>query len=676
MSGTNRNSLGLFALLAVSAPAFATVQISSMVPSHKSPELIGTAIMWTVKATDTNTGPLTFQFKVAPPRGTLAVARDFNVGTLSSGVWTAHFPWTPTGIEGVYQIEVVVTDFGSGETVSKTVKFDVTPLITGGAGVAVSTGNPLVALFSATSCPAGSSMRVSFQQQSGATPATTTNWVPCHPPNTMTFEIGGMYPSTTYNMFTQTQTGSNIVNGASVPYTTGPLPSKTPLPDIKVVTPAGSNTDTTDSIVLQAPTRLGGGVLYGDVATDLSGNILWYYYGGTHSNILLRPLVNGTFLLVDSGPAWNPKVQELQLLNQIDLAGNVIRQTNTGIIQHQLVAMGVTDGGPCTAISHPAPIGSACLDFFHHESIQTLPNGRTAVFAAIEKIFPPGTQGDTSGLPVDIIGDMVIILDSNWQVVWYFDAFEHDMGAPQLDINRAAVLGETCVVGQGGCPPLSLLGSGIATDAHDWLHANSLYYWPTDTQTGTVGDLFLSVRHQDWVVKIDYHDGAGTGNIIWRMGREGDFTFNNVDNDVWPWFSHQHEAGIENGGAGPITLFDNGNTRVSKPPLGLGKACGPSDCHSRAMALDFNETTMQVTPVLSYDLGVFATALGSAQLLSDGNYFFMAGVVTLGINHTVSYPMQLLPTPGTVFATQVLKLEGPEEYRAWEMPSLYSPPIT
>ena len=62
--------------------------------------------------------------------------------------------------------------------------------------------------------------------------------------------------------------------------------------------------------------------------------------------------------------------------------------------------------------------------------------------ADLQKIFPPGTQGDTSGLPVDIIGTMIIVLDNNWRVVWYFDAFQHAGGAPQLDINRPAVLGE------------------------------------------------------------------------------------------------------------------------------------------------------------------------------------------------------------------------------------------
>ena len=117
-------------------------------------------------------------------------------------------------------------------------------------------------------------------------------------------------------------------------------------------------------------------------------------------------------------------------------------------------------------------------------------------------------------------------------------------------------------------------------------------------------------------MKIDYNDGSGTGNILWRLGPGGDFTFNKVNADPWPWFSHQHDVGIENGGLGPMTLFDNGDTRISPPtgpgsstgPIpGLGSNCGPSDCNSRGMALTIDETTMQATPVMSQDLGVYSS---------------------------------------------------------------------
>ncbi len=658
---------GLLATLCV--PASATVTFTDLKPSPVSPQAIGTSITWTATAADSNSGPLVFQFNVAPPGGTFALVKDFNVGTLSAGTWSSQpFVWAPTGIEGVYQIQVVIKDFASGQSTSKTVRFQVNPLVTGSTPVVAATANPLVALFSAPSCAAGSTMRVHFQE-SGSKPATTTNWVACHSSNTMTFEIGGMYPSSTYRMYAQTKTSGKITNGPGLSFTTGALPSNISFPKFRVNVPAS---DTTDPVILHNLVQLGGGTHYPDVATDLSGNILWYYFSSNAADLLTRPLPNGQILTVQAGLAWNPASPEGQMLRQVDLAGNIVRETNAGIIQQQLLTKGATDGGPCNVLPSPPPIGSACLGSFHHDAIEFTAGGKqyTAVIADIEKIFPPGTQGDTSGLPVDIVGDMIVVLDSNWQVVWYFDTFQHDSGAPQLEINRPAVLGETCINGQTGCPPIFLLGPGVAPKANDWLHANSVYYWPQN------GDLVWSSRHQDWVMKVDYNNGAGTGNILWRMGPDGDFTFNNIYSDPWPWFSHQHDVGIENLGAGPMTMFDNGNTRVSPPPLGLGGNCGPSDCNSRGMAVTFDESLMQVTPVMSVDLGVYGSAMGSAQLLADGNYFFLPANVLVTLAIVSGYSIEILPTAGTDTGTQILNLQGPEHYRAWQMLNLYSPPTT
>jgi arylsulfate sulfotransferase len=653
-----------------SAPAHAAVQITSLKASLKSPQPIGASVIWIVTATDSNPGPLTFQFNVAPPGGSLALAKDFNVGTLAAGAWTAQpFAWTPTGIEGVYQIQVAIKDFTSGETASKILKFQVSPLVTGSTPVVVQTANPLVALFSAPACGRASTMRVSFSTLAPQlAPAFTTNYMSCHPPNSMTFEIAGMYPNTTYQMYSQTVTGARTVNGSPVNFTTGALPANIPFPAFTAIVPVGPQTDTSSSVILHNQLQLGGATNYPEVATDLSGNILWYYYpnDSTRIEVLTRPLPNGTFLGIQSGLAWNPASQSEQLLRQVDLAGNILRETNTGVIQQELLAMGATDAQACNAVASPAPVGFACLSAFSHDFIQSLPNGYSAFLAGIEKIFPPGTQGDTSGLPVDIMGNMIVVLNTNWQVVWYWDAFQHDGGGTQLDINRAAVLGETCTSRQANCLPVFLLGPGIAPLANDWLHGNSLYYWPQD------GDIIWSSRHQDWVMEVDYNNGTGTGNILWRMGPCGDFTFNNIYNDPWPWFSHQHDVGLENNGAGPLTLFDNGNTRVS-PPTGPGSStgCTPGlgSGNNRGMALTVDDVNMQVTPVLSVDLGVYAFAFGSAQLLSNGNYFYQPGTPT-------SYCIEILPTSGSPTGTQVLNLEGPSAYRAWQMTSLYNPPGT
>jgi arylsulfate sulfotransferase len=664
-------------LASLCVPAYATVAISSLTPSAKSPHAIGTTITWTAIATDSDAGPLTFQFNVALPKGALALVQDFNVGTSNAGTWTSQpFVWTPTGIEGIYQIEVVIKDFKSGETATKTVKYEVTPLVTGSAPVVVATANPLVALFSAPSCAVGSTMRVSFQEQSKAKPATVTYWAKCHPPHTMTFEIAGMYPKTTYQMLSQTLTAGKITNGTILNFTTGALPTSIVFPAFKVIVPAGAQADTTAPIILHDVVQFVGGS-EPDVATDLAGNILWYYFVNGNSPLITRPLLDGSMLTLQYGPAWNPASQKDQLLCQIDLAGNITRETNIGVIQQQLLAMGVTDAQACNSLPSPAPLGAACLGAFHHDAIQTLPNGYTAALVDIEKIFAPGTQGDTSGLPVDIIGDMIIVLNANWQVVWYWDSFEHAGGPPQLDVSQPAPLGGTCIANEPGCPPVFLLTAGIAPEAKDWLHGNSLYYWATDTVGGASNDIVFSARNQDLVMKIDYNNGSGTGNILWRMGPCGEFTFNNIYNDPWPWFSAQHEVGIENNGAGPMSLFDNGNTRVSRPSgPGSSTGClpGVGSGDSRGMVLTIDETTLQVTPVLSVDMGVFSTALGSAQLLSDSNYFFLAGEVPVSLNTVDSYSIEILPTPGTATGTQVLNLQGPQHYRGWQMPSLYSPP--
>ena len=90
----------------------------------------------------------------------------------------------------------------------------------------------------------------------------------------------------------------------------------------------------------------------------------------------------------------------------------------------------------------------------------------------------------------------------------------------------------------------------------DWLHANSIAWSPED------GDLIVSLRSQDWVIKIDYGNGTGDGHVVWRLGQGGDFTINSSDPS--PWFSHQHDVRYINDTT--IVLFDDGNTRHADRP--------------------------------------------------------------------------------------------------------------
>ena len=638
----------------------ATVTIKSIIPSMRSPQPLGTPISFAVTATDTNPGPLTFQFSAGQTESNLGVIRNFNIGTKTGGLWSPQpFSWASIEGEGSYTIQVVVKDFNTGETATQTVPFTLTTLVTRRDKMAVvSTGNALVGLAGIPACPIGSFVRAYFSRRNE--PTTATPFQPCLGTVSSNFYLGGLQVTETYTVGYQVKTGQTVVDGGSTDkFRTGRLPNSISFPAQTLVLPPTAQSYAADKVVLHSYINLGGGTNnFQPTATDTSGNVTWFYNGGSDLQVLLtRPLEGGYFLVFQSGLSWDTGVEtSAQLLREVDLGGNVLRETNIGLLQQQLLAKGATDLEPCSNIRLPAQVGSACLTALSHDAI-LLPNGGYAFIANVEKIFPPGTQGDTSGLNVDIIGDAVVVVDTNLNAVWYDDTFQHDGGGTQLDINRRAVLGETCAQNQGGCPPLFLAGTaGVTTLANDWLHSNSLQYRASD------GDLILSIRHQDWVTKLDYRNGSGTGNILWRMGPEGDFTFNNINNDPYPWFSHQHDAGFESNGV--FTAFDNGNTRVSV--LGSG--------NSRGMSLNVDEGSLTVTPVLSEDLGYFAFALGSAQLLSNGNYHYQPGIVA---PNNYDYSIELFPLAGTTSAIQVFNLESAtSSYRSFRMSDLYSPPTT
>jgi hypothetical protein len=434
-----------------------------------------------------------------------------------------------------------------------------------------------------------------------------------------------MRPNQTYKANYQLATGLNIVSGpTNLAFTTGALPTNIAFPAFTLPVAATAQSDPTNTMILHAslPPSF-------PVATDLKGNIVWYYPKAAANpaglNALLPRLSAGGVLnlIVNGVGSVNANLVLTQVLRQADLAGNTIRETNASRISEQLTAMG-TDAITC----------------MHHEAVG-LPNGYTAIFGTVERLYPPGTQGSTSPSPVDILGDMVVVLDQDWQVSWFWNSFDH------LDVNRAAVLGETCANGQPGCPPLSLASVG-----NDWTHANSIHYEPLD------GSLLVSVRHQDWVLKIDYHNGAGSKNILWRLGNSGDFTM--TSSDPYPWFSHQHNAGFEGGGNTVLSLFDNGNTRRTVI----------QNANSRGQVLSINEANKTASLLVNVDLGVYGFALGSAQEMPNGNFSFQPGVFPFGGNPTFSQTIQI--ANGT---TQVLNLQGPSSYRSFTIPNLYTPAL-
>jgi len=313
--------------------------------------------------------------------------------------------------------------------------------------------------------------------------------------------------------------------------------------------------------------------------TNLQGQASWTYCSGGNL-FMTRAVTGGTVLLISNDDYTDYVVSE------INLQDTLINSLTEASANAQLAALGQ----------------QSIIDF-NHEAMR-LPNGYTAVIAHNEALYTD-VQGGTPQNPIDVMGDEILVLDTNWNVVWTWNAFDW------LPVNRTALLGETCKpcanIGSGGCCPITL-----APVANDWLHGNALTYDSTD------GNLIMSLRSQDWIIKIDYENGAGDGHIIWTLGYQGDFTMINTPNIPSPWFSHQHDVEVwTNYTPKLITLFDNGNTRHASDPSAL----------SRGQVLIPNEQTFTVDFQANVDFTFYSAAYGTSQILPNGNYWWQAGVV-------------------------------------------------
>jgi arylsulfate sulfotransferase len=598
-------AFALEAILCVSASGKMTLTLTS---SPFGPQRVGTPVTWTAAVSGTQPGIVEFEFRGHRSAAPARLLRGFHSSN--------QIVWAAPGAEGSYAIHVTARNKSTGETAEDEAAFIVTSNVTGGAPVIMPTANPLVALYSAPGCPAGSSMYVKFGM--GGT-FSSTNPMPCSPASSMNFYVGGMLPATTYDMYYVIVTGGTEMAGSVQQFTTGTIDPSLAFPYLDRLLLPGAQSSVAQPVLLFDYLSPPGGPYYFPTAVDLEGRTIWYYPAlgvpAQNTTYFIRPIANsqGHILLIANDPTSTPS--NGQILREIDLAGNTVAEVHASQVTEQLEAQGKL-----------GVIG------FNHDAIR-LPNGHTLAICSQERIYPAGTQG--SAAPVDLVGNAIVDFDENWNVAWSWSAYDH------LDVNRAAILGETCY-DQPGCPTLTL-----ATEANDWLHANSLNYLPD------AGDILLSIRHQDWVIRIDYANGAGTGDVKWKLGLGGDFTIQS--SDPYPWFSHQHDAQL-NTATGVVSVFDNGNTRVA--------LAGGGD--SRGYVLQINEANFTAVPILLNDLGVYSSAVGSAQLLDNGNWHFHAGLITSPMLQANTF--EILPDGSHNYLLQEIL----QVYRSYRMSSLYS----
>jgi hypothetical protein len=559
-----------------------------LTPSVPSPVSVGAKVTFTAALSDTSGSNHWYRFQVRKLGGDYQVVRDY--GPVNA------LDWTATKHEGFYEIEVTGRDVDTGDESSTSSLFQYQSLVTAGQPVVSPTGNSLVFLYSAPACDRGSRMRVQFQLAGGT--VQNTPWETCSAGLSMNFYLAGLMADSNYTVHHVVDSGSAFVNGPDIAFTTGDLPPGLYTDAIMIP----SQNPLSDSILLGGP--LGAN----PVANDLSGNVLWY--GPSGMTFLARAAAGGEFWGITEAQGDTSQ----QVVRKYDLTGMTLLETNAARVNEQLAVM-----------------GRRTITGFHHEA-RPIAGGRVAVLAGVEQIVTD-VQGPG---PIDVLGDMIVILDKDLNVVWTWDSFDN------LDVHRAAVLGEVCP--GSGCPAFYL-----AASANDWTHGNAL-------QETADGNILYSSRNQDWLIKISYDGGNGDGHILWRLGKDGDFQI--TSSDPYPWFSHQHDGNFESVDPTKLMVFDDGNTRVARMHGG----------NSRGQVFRIDEQNLMATPVLNDDLGVYSLAVGSAQFLTDGNYHFDAGFVSE--NGTLdAYSFEVNPAGTTVYeAHQNVSL-----YRTFRMTDIYTP---
>ncbi len=521
----------------------------------------------------------------------------------------ASFTWAPMQ-EGTYRIMVTVKDgFAAVDSQTAVVTDEVDPRATGPDAVITPTTNPLVALYSVPRGPLGL-VHVEFAVASDQPSWRSTNDLLSLPSRTTNFLIAGMLPDTTYEM---RHVFSNGTTAAPLYFTTGAIPATVKLPTFTVVqSPSAGGDANLDLLWQQLGNPPAGNP--NPYVTNLAGQVVWYYdlsAAGFHPNPAeAADLLPGGTILLTGSDSRSPFPYSLNVLREIDLAGDTVRETNLDPINAQLAALGYQ---PVYSLTH---------------DVTLLPNGQTAVIGLTERTVT------VNGTPTNYVGADIVVLDANWRVAWVWDSFDH------LDTSRGPTLGETVVPGvldpDAAVPNLP---------AVDWLHANSVDWAPD-------GNLTMSLRNQDWVIKIAYANGTGDGHIIWRLGAGGDFTVNSTDPS--PWFTHQHDAHFID----PTTLiiFDDGDVRHASDPT----------AHSRGQVWKIDEQTMTATLVVNVDLGNYSDALGSAQRLSNGDYVFDSGRQGVAPNQ-IGQSIEVQPDGTKVYVLQVSK----PLYRAFRIRTLY-----
>jgi arylsulfate sulfotransferase len=299
-------------------------------------------------------------------------------------------------------------------------------------------------------------------------------------------------------------------------------------------------------------------------------------------------------------------VQYFQDIQEVDLSGKTVRAETVDQLNSDLKAFGY----------------SIHAGEFHHDVLR-LDNGHWILLVNVAKDYQdlPGYPGTTT-----VNGDAIADLDAKNEPVWVWNTFDH------LDVNRHPYM------------------------FPDWTHSNALVYTPDS-------NLLLSMRNQSWIIKINYANAAGNGDILWHLGPEGDFDL--AQNDATQWFYNQHYPNIlqSQGTKTRLAMFDNGNTR----PDSTGQPCEPhGDCYSRGVFMDLDESAMTASVAWQYVSPWYSLWGGSIEQLPNGDMEVDFASPNGGSGRVVE-------TDGSAMPKVLWELDSSNAnfYRAYRIPSLY-----
>jgi arylsulfate sulfotransferase len=420
----------------------------------------------------------------------------------------------------------------------------------------------------------------------------------------MNILVAGMLQETTYHMRAHVDSPSGPWVDEDHTFTTGTIPSSSPLPQFTVTRPTSQANAISGGVEVLSLVNTPTAGLQG-VATDLDGNVIWYCPGEA---IPLKPMDNGHFIFMRGNA-----------LEEVDLTCQSIRRVSLDQLNASLQAHGY---------SWPP------LDALHHDML-VLPNGHWIGLAQITKSVTANGYGT-----IDVAGDVVLDIDPTGDVVWAWSSFDH------LDINRHIF----------GLP--------------DWTHSNALVYTAD-------GNLLLSMRGQCWILKLDYANGKGSGNILWRLGNQGDFAI--TDGDPGQWFYAQHNPSIltVNGLVSTLSVFDNGNFRMDSSGVTCGYSSSAPPCYTRAAIFQIDESTTPRTAKVQWQYlpGFFSLWGGSVTVLRNGNVEFDSSQPSNVSDSTGLFnPVVSLITEVTRTSPEIvwqMTVTGEYAYRGFRIPSLY-----